>query len=147
VHFSFKALILRAQSARKMSALSPFVRVARATPAPLAQMGCSHRLKAIAQVKIKGHGCNEVRSIDPLVFCDRHHSYQATEPATAYHLKSCASPGRGSRDRSGTVGAVGVLVGLGAILDAGLAAGVSTLGLNTSTNTCTSSSLWARFSF
>jgi hypothetical protein len=33
VHFSFKALILPAQSARKMSALSPFVRVAR--------MGCS----------------------------------------------------------------------------------------------------------
>jgi hypothetical protein len=28
VHFSFKALILRAQSARKMSILSPFLRVA-----------------------------------------------------------------------------------------------------------------------
>jgi hypothetical protein len=31
VCFSVKALILRAQSARKMSALSPFLRVARAT--------------------------------------------------------------------------------------------------------------------
>jgi DNA adenine methylase len=30
VHFSFKALILRALCARKMSALSPFVRVAQA---------------------------------------------------------------------------------------------------------------------
>jgi hypothetical protein len=39
VHFSFKALILRAQSARKMSVLSPFLRVERVVAASLKKGG------------------------------------------------------------------------------------------------------------
>jgi hypothetical protein len=44
VYSSFQALMLQALCAYNISALSPFLRVARATPAPLAKTGDSPKI-------------------------------------------------------------------------------------------------------